>query len=384
MPRGSRFNRPINSRRRFRNAGNAPQKPPKPAKKQKLPKFKELTVAYENYITGSITNRLDALTSAISWWDTSILLYLADKPLDSDQLKTYERANKARQLGIGGSTEDEREVGLRRTLEMYHKIWGATYGLPEFSTYVDRYNAAAVDLAAKEKDLQDRYKDLTAQLNAAFSPLGMKYVIQRSETQREFDGVATISLSTELAKTLETKLRKEGILSILFSEAPTAIKASGFTHDADGNAVCNLETVAGNIAPALESMMRVCATVGRNHILRAAPETMDATQTTAASMKHRTPKHPRSASATTGATAGPKSPRSSGDKVAGRYNPGSSMAVLYGRLLDGKPHPLSDIGAGIAAADPMERLKKLAAHGKECGKWTVTIAGNTIKMEVHP
>jgi hypothetical protein len=56
-----------------------------------------------------------------------------------------------------------------------------------------------------------------------------------------------------------------------------------------------------------------------------------------------------------------------GEKIAGKYRPGSSMAVYLERLSDEKPHTIEELSEGLAIkypADPPFYLKKRGAEEK--------------------
>lgn len=340
------------------------------------PKSKELTGAYKKLISGSRQARIQALYEAINWWDVAVKYFLSKKPMDANALSTYEKANKARVLGLDtGATEGEKEMALSRCLKLYEKIWAASNGVPEIDPYLQTLNQEQAKLEAKELALQARYTDTLDALNKSFEPLGMSFGVQKSDIARQLDG-KRILLSQDLCKVLSNKGRSEGLLSVLFSEAVTAVKAAAVETDAEGRATLNIQKILSDIPVMFQSILTFCDSVPRSKVFRAAPETLEATVgASVASSKPRQPRDPNKPHTSQG-------PRRSGLRVGGRYLPGSAMAILYEQLQDQLAHPLSEILKGLAVGNPADRLKWLTRHGDETGKWKVTVSGNTVQMKM--
>lgn len=374
-----RFKGSLRGNRRF----NGPSTPhaPKTAKPAKvaLPKGKELAIPYSRFVSAEVQERVAALAEAIQWWDAAMLVYLAEAPLSPEDIKSFDKATKARQLAIHGTTDDERETGFLRTVEIYEKIWADKYNLPRIKDSRATLAATIDQLKAEEVEFAKRFEDITNVLNTAFSSFGVSFVVSRGATcDREFDGFQTISLSANLCKALAEKRRKEGTLSLLLSEAYTVLKASGFEHAPDGTAGLNYQKAFKNVPNMFAAVMAACASTG-GKVLKHAPATVQAAGVPGKVKAIRTPSGaPRAAS--TGPR--PKLQRG-GQKVGGKYVAGSAMAILYERLEDQASHPVSEILAGLSVGNPMDRLKWLVKHGEETKRWTVVIAGNTVQMTIH-
>jgi hypothetical protein len=358
---------------RNRTQGKTPPPPVAIVSKPVKPKVKELVAAYKRLLNGNVQARVQALYDAINWWDAAIMKFLSQKPMEASQLVTYEKGNKARALGMQGITEDERESGLLMALRQYEKIWAAAYQVPVVEDYFKRYQAVAIKLAAAEAALQVKYNELLVALNVAFLPTGIQFAVQKSDVARQFDGVKTILLSQALAKVLITKQRAEGLLSVLFSEASTVIKAASIERDDQGRATINVQKTLTVVPQLLGSILQFCDGIPRAKVFRAAPVTLEASVNGAVAAK---PSRP---------VADPNRVRTShasGARVGGVFQAGSAMAELYTRLVNQKPWSITDATAGLNVSSPLGRLHAMVKIGAANHKWTVTISGNTVRMEL--
>lgn len=357
-----------------RTSGSVPKVRKVRQPKVKAPKWKDLKAAYLRYVAGDEDVRVQALYEAINWWDAAILYFLSKKPMDSTQLSTYEKANKARALGLQGTTVGEKEAGMVMALKMYEKLWGEAGKSPTIATYVEKLDAVKAELTAKANALQERFTTVIDTLSSAFTPLGIKFAVQNTDVQRQYDGNGTITLSRTLAKALIARMRTNGVLSVLFSEAPMVLNVLSIETDPDGRLVQNMTRLRTQLPTLLESILQYCQAVPRGRLFRSAPDTLEAKPEEIAAKKPRQPRPQRQPGAGKQAT---------GPMVGGRYRAGSAMAMLYERLCDQKPRSLADVLAGIPAGNPLDRLKWLEKHGKETGKWTVTIDKSTASMTLH-
>ena len=366
-------------RRRFggRTHGAVPKPRVPKAPKVKAPKPNKLSEAYKSYLAATVDARVQALYEAINWWDAAIDYALSKSSMPADKISTYERANKARALGMGaGATADERETALVQCIRQYEKIWPESIlKRPSIDVYLAKLKEQLGDLQAKESSLKQRFQELLDMLNGVFSKFGISYTVQKSKEAREFDGLGHITLSTELAKVLVQKMRGEGVLSVLFSEATVLLQAASVDQDASGGHFINVVKTFETLPLVLQSILAHCETVPRSKVFKAAPTSLEATVADTVAKPQRAPRvvDPNK----------PKVTRAKGNRVGGRYAPGCAMAMLYERLASGKPMPTSELFKGIAANNPAERLKWLVRHGADSGKWTITWAGNTVQMVVH-
>lgn len=375
-------------RRRGMYPTSGPVKPPKAAKAKPVKiNTRELESAYRKLLSGSTTARVQALYEALNWWDATIPVLLTKASLDSSGISTYERANKARALGVGsGSGDEERETALRHCIKLYEKLWATAHNLPTITTYLERYEEEKAKLAAQEAALRARYDETLSALQTAFAPIGMKFQVQKSPIARQFDGLQTIILSEDLCKVLMHKAKSEGLLSVLFSEAVTALKAASVERNDDGSSYMNVQRLSSSIPVLLSGILQYCDTVPRSKVFKSAPsaDAVEATVSSTYTSKVRQPRVPREPRAPR-PQRDPNAPRvkrsfGGGPMVGGMYRPGSSIAIMFQRLEDMKPHELNDVAAGLNIASPMERLKWIIRHGKETGKWRISVNGSTVQM----
>lgn len=362
---------------------------PKPPKLQ-LPERRELKEIYKKLITGNISARIAALHEALVWWDKAMVYLMAKHPIgkDSSKLKTLNKATKARNLGVGGSTEPEMEQGISMAIKLYDKLWGTDASIPSLENAYKRYEDRKDELEAKEAENRTRFQKVLEALEKVFNPFGLKFDIQKSEKLREVtvgdDDSIKIILSRRLAKELYRKLRSEGMLTVLFSELPTVIKASGLekSADGDGNDVWepNLVKMIENLPPALENVLAYCNEMPTRKVFRKFEGALEAEVHDKG--KAAFPKAPKAPRAVSNGQPRPKLQRG-GLKIGGRYTPGSAMATAYQVLEDEKVHPLSEVFKKLGTSNPMDRIKWLQKHGTRNGKWTVVIQGNTIQMTIH-
>jgi hypothetical protein len=257
---------------------------------------------------------------------------------------------------------------------MYEKIWASTHKVPPFKPYAEKFQANQAKHDAREKVLQTRFADVLQALNAAFAPLDLQFTVHQSEVARQFDGQRTILLSQGLCKALVERAKKEGLLSVLFSEALVTLKARSIEADDQGRHVLNVQKILSNVPKALTGILQYCDSVPRSKVFKAAPESLEASagEVPVRRQREQKPKDPNA----------PKRSvkRGSEEKIGGRYLPGSAMAILFERLSDGAPKAMSDVLAGLAVANPFDRLNWLRKHGDESGRWKVSINGNVVQM----
>jgi len=344
-----------------------------------MPKPGRLLDCYRRSITGSDSGRVAAFFDALNWWDEAMTYYLSIKPLDVNQVKKYDTANKVRTLAVDpGAAEGERVNALERCIKLYEKIWDDRKP-PAVQSFLDKYNTEKADLAAKEQALTAKYNVVLEALNHSFSPIGIEFAVQVSDVARQFDGNNKVLLSRTLAKVLSEKARKEGLLPVVFSEAYTVLKAASVERDASGTHALNFQKFYTLFPKMMESILQFCGTVDRHKVFKAVPVLLEATVSSQVNGAAATPKMPR--------VPGAHRPRmqSSGPLVGGKYRPGCSFAVLYQVLEDQQPKPLADVLASITtlATNPMDRLKWLKKRGIEWNLWTVTITKHDVQMEIH-
>lgn len=375
---------PIRRRRRSKVAGT----PPPPVIKIKAPRYHELKEIYRKLVTANQSTRISALFESFDWWDSYIKYLMAQKAnkMSPDQIKKFGIANKLRNLAIGGSNDNEKETAAVNTLKALERTWSKE-PVPNVAHYYKKYEENKDRLAEKEAAATAKYEEVLNALNESFKDLNLTFELVKhtnSGQLEEFDGVNKIIMSIALIKAIKDKIKQEGLLPALFSEAYTVIKASGIEKVTDPDApgqikdAVNLQKMVQSVPIALEGILKYINTAslkrvfkGYSGILAAAAAPAIAASTTKV---HKVK--------TSAVKTGHKhhTPRGGGSLVGGRYQAGSAMAVLFQRLEDQKVHALSDLFQGLGVNNPKDRLKYLIKHGQRSGNWSIVLQGNTAKM----
>lgn len=363
----------------MRRRHNYTPKPPKVRTvKQTLPRPKpaKLIESYRKLQTAQTTVRVAALEEALAWWDVAVPYYLTKGPLSAAQQKRFTVANKARALGVGASTDEERETAYKQTIQQLELIWGSA---PKLAKHWSKFQAKKAVLEKREQQLTQRFQPILDGLNTAFQPLGLTFIVHKHDKPRQFDGRNKIMLNSDLAKSLVNKQKAEGLLPVLFSEAHTALYAASIELTPEGTPITKLDKLAKLVPVMLESILKYCNAVPRNKVFRGYDEAagLTADPATGKPTPVRQPRQPR----TPGTSPGPRGPRT-GERIGGRYTPGSAMAVLFERLQDQKTHKLSEVLAGIPSGNPMDRFKWIVKHGQETGDWNVVANGQDVTMTI--
>jgi hypothetical protein len=365
-------------RRRVSYTYKAPKVKARKVKEQR-PKGSELAKIYKKILVGKLVTRIAVLHEALAWWDTHIPYFIKKRgALGTAQQKYFEVANKSRNLGSGaGAREEEQETALKTALTYYEKIWATAFKLPIIKTAWDRLLVAKPVLEQKAAAASARYTIVTEALNHCFSQFNVTFDVHKAHEPRQYDGAGRIMLSTELARTLLDRTRKEGLLPAIFSEAVGALQAAAVERDSAGAVALNLQKFAQLVPAMLDAILRYCATVPRSKVFRGYTG-VDETTPAAPTVKGSAPTKSKPT------VKGSSRARDAGELVGGRYRPGSGMAQLYERVADGVQHELADVLKGLPFNDPASKLKWLNKNGVECKLWTVEIIGQKIRLIKTP
>jgi hypothetical protein len=374
---------PIRRRRRSKVAGV----PPPPVVKIKAPRYHELKEIYRKLVTANQTTRVAALFEAFDWYDYAIKYWMAQKQkMTPEQIKKFGIANKLRNLAIGGSNDNEKETAAINTIKALEKTWSKE-PVPSVQHYYKKYEENKAHLEAKEAAATAKYQEVLEALNTSFKDVNLTFELVKhtnSGNLEEFDGINKIIISIALVKAIKEKIKTEGLLPALFSEAYTVIKASGIETvndpDAPGQvkSVPNLQKMVQSVPLVLEGILKFINTASPKRIFKNYAGTLAAAVNPAISA----PTSKIHKVKTTTVKTGHKhhAPRGGGALVGGRYQAGSAMAILYQRLEDQKVHALGDLFQGLGVNNPKDRLKYLIKHGQRSGNWSIILQGNTAKM----
>lgn len=295
-----------------------------PKVKKPRSKVNDLKAIYRRYVSADISARIAALAEATIWYDSAIPSLIAKKPLNTEEQTLYSKANKAREYGRRGGTEEEQDTGYAKCLRMYEKLFSPRIdGLPEVDTYIEQYKKLKPKLDMKHAELVARYAAAMDALNASFKPLGIEFAIHKADpdSPRQFDGNNKILISTELGKALSEKAKTEGLIAVVFSEAVTALKAAALEKDDQGEYAYNFPKLIDLIPKMLQAVMDYCYTVPRVKLFKQATPGA----TTPVSV---TPKQPK--------VPGVRPPHVGGRRTADLpFMPGSSIGKAFDMVLKG-------------------------------------------------
>jgi hypothetical protein len=359
---------PRRGRRKFQATSNIPQGP---ARLTKAPPKQQLANIYKAFSSPQVGMRVSALYEALRWWDGAMQVYMTQTPLDANRAKSLIQANKARTLGLSASTPDESETAMAQCIRLYEKLFNQSS--PSIKEAYERFKDTRDRLALKEHAWVDRFKVVLEPLNEAFKVFGKKFVItqQTASGGREFDGDNTIFLPQALAKSLLLKMKQEGVLAVLFSEAFTVVKSFGFEKDvATDTHVPNLERMLDAVPIMLDAVLQYCNVAPARHVFKQYLGSLEAINEVVATLRP----NPTLAAA--------KVPRPQRFRVGGKqaggprvgiFLPGSAMALLYTALEDGAWHSIAKVLAPLPVSNPMGRLKSMESLGKQNGLWHVDI-----------
>lgn len=352
-----------------------PRKPPKfkvatPVNKGNIPKPGELTGIYKRIVTAEAKDRIQAMTDAILWYDAAMPFLLAGLPgkaLDPNQQRTFGVATKARNLGMQGATDGEKETALLTCLRRYETIWTNT---PKVNTFYDQYREKEQEFQEKLAKEKAKYDTVLIPLNTAFLPMGVSFAIQDHEKPRQIDvNRRQVLLSKGLMTSLLEKLKTEGVLPVLFSEASTALYTFAMEKDEQGSPKPNLGNLAKNIPVMLGNILQFASTVNpKSQLFHGYEGTVTATPVQAPAPKVRV----------NGSGVKPPKPVVPG-KPGAIYQRGAKGAI-WSQLTDEQPHAVADVIAGLK--NGMERLRTIRYEGKQRGQWEVEITGGTVRLTI--
>ena len=336
------------------------------------PKTTELRVAYRNILSADINLRVHGLTLALQWYDAALHYVIQKrKGLSPKAKKLHELATKTRRLAISSDMPGEKEVAIRKTIDLYEKVIGGTLKLPKVDAAYTKYDGMADKLLQKQDRLTGKYSNImtllamaTKPLNAEGKPVSMVVVDQQKI--RQYDPMLLkLMYSREAAKAMKRKLRYEGLLPLVIQELPILSQAGALCRNAaDG-------TWGYDPSLQMQAYKKIMENFAEFSRTDASPRKlvrMGKAPTTKA-RKVRTP----------GAKRGPI-PR--GPKVGGVYVGGTAMGILYNELKDGSWHEKNVLQGKISAELP-GRLRRLKKDAGKYSKWDYEEQGTKVRLKMR-
>ncbi len=357
-------------RSRFSQRASKPPKVKVPKVKVKKPSPKELKGIYTSLLTVVAEVRIAKLLEALQWYDNAILVYMQLGALNADQVKTFDKAAKAKAIGLSTDILGEKEQAIRRAILLYESLWAAKYSLPKIDEFYKKLDAEKSKLEAKAQKMNSRFEDLLVTLNQCFAPAGLTYMVHPSKTPQQFDGTNKILLNDVFAKELMQTIKVQGVLPVLIRQVQTVATALGVETDSSGGYGLNMEKYYQAVPTVLENLMKGIGTVPRHKLYKSLDPVLQPQAKTQSGTATAKPKVKRAA------------PGTPVEKIDGLFRINTPLASLYQEFQKRKKMSKKDaieflIKAG--AAKPKTMFREFVKVGTGANKWTVDPKG-TVTM----
>ena len=330
---------------------------PRPTKVPR-PLVREMREHLKKVISLSIENRIAALSNVIQWYHRAIpYLMQKDKLKSPEIIKKLEKAQLCRKKGLENSNLDEKETCYLTALRIYEGVCSALNPIP-----VDNYYKVFQDkkeiLAVKKQRLEAKYGEALRLLQKA---IGGRYTLNVADASKpvQYDPhLNSISYNREAARKVMEKYRREGLLAAFVDQLDTFTRDSALVPDAAGNYQYDPVRHAMAMKELLKSFVEFAKT-------SEAPNRL---------VKRNVARAPR-------ASGQPRVKGERKEKIAGRFNAGSNIAIVYERLKDEREHDLKEILDGIVLTEPFSTIRHLRWQGNRDKVWTIKIKGDTVQLK---
>lgn len=367
---------------RYRHRRTKAPKAPAPPKLPR-PKSKDLTMIYKGLMTVSIENRLATLAYALHWYDTA-MPYFVQKGLLTVEIKSkLEKAVLCRRKGMGctdPSQNHEKETAFLMALRMYERAFEPLKP-PRVDKFYGEFQQRKATLELAQQKMEDKYGEIIRLLQVAIGNR-VKLNLADAPKLRQYDpSMSTASYNREAAKQMTEKMRSEGFMAVFIEQLDFLARYASLENDGKGGWTFDPQKQIDTMGEMLRDFVKFCRSEEAPKKLVRTPsvETPKIEFTAPVTSQ---PTSQAAPSSTAPATARPPRQRAKGPKIAGRYGQGSSPAIIYTELQDGKTHSVSELLRKIPAAIPMERLKDFIKDGKRFGGWNCAVNGDDIVMTV--
>ena len=332
------------------------------------PTTAELHAALAHLVTINTSERIGALSSVVSWYEGYIPF--VRRNFDPKEEKAFQRGLLCAIQGRGGTTDGEREQGLRTAVKLYEKAMGS-HGVPSIETYYTKLDEDRAQLEQVALAVRTKYSDALEPLERCFRTLAIGFEIRKTDKPRQFDGDGHIIYSETYAAELIVRSQVEGSMAMVLGEAAAVIKAASVVKDALGRPSMDLNRMNG-LLPNLFTCLTDHARIGAFRVNTTVPHVAPATNPVPATAK--TPKAAR------GVAPRPHA----GNKTSPNYRPGSLSAVLLARLQAAPAGWMyfTDLFNGINSKAPRRLLQDLIRDGRTYGQWTISVTGRRSSQRV--
>lgn len=329
------------------------------------PNLSELNLHLAEIVTTNDAARISALRAAVQWYETSAPFYRMR--FSPSQEKALQRALLCAVQGRGGATLGEEEQGLRMAMLQFEKaLQPSIPNLPKVQTYYDKLDADRARLEAQAAALRARFDDLLQPMERCFQGVGVGFEVRKVTQNRSLGDRGNIIYSEEYAQQLISRMRTEGQLAVILSEAPVVLKAACMVRDSLGNVTVDATKMSSRTSELFGKLANLASIVGARI-------------------------NPSGVSGSTSPTPNPAPPTPKPKPTvvhthAGTYRPGSNCAILLERLrahcAGGALAWVDDLLAGMNSKAPRSILNDVATDGRASGKWEVRIIGRGSRARV--
>lgn len=189
--------------------------PPKPER----PKRGDLKKIYRDLITTDINQRINALASAMTWYDR-VQGYLASKnqgKWTTNQLRYRNIAEKDRALGIRMVSPKNKEEDFIEAIKSYEKLVNG-YKPPKLAPVLRKLKSSKSTLTEHKHNMQKKFGKFLTQLQEALNP-GVKLIVDKLSSPYRI-GERTLTLDRKLLAHLKKLTHKYGLLSAVIQLLP--------------------------------------------------------------------------------------------------------------------------------------------------------------------
>lgn len=324
------------------------------------PTIPQLQQIFSGVVSLSASNRIQALTAAVGWYESAIPFFRPS--FGPDEESKLQKAMKARSLGFGGQSDGEQETALRTAVRLFERCLERA-GVPKLEAAYKELEARRSSLEQAAAQAEVEYAAPMAALRSAFGFLGLSFKVDpNATTARQFDARGGIIYSPAHLQAVTAKVPGyQGVLPLVLSEMEVALKASAVQRDAMGNARIDAVTLVGKLRPTIEGIL---------NWLAGSPQGAADPAIVPQGTQPATPQIPSQKSAK--ATKKAPQPKTAGNPYRGM------KGQIYDALLAhaGTRVNMSTIVLGLGAKDPRRMLGHIADDGERLGKWTLKIERN--------
>jgi hypothetical protein len=333
----------------------------------------------KGYISPDTTQRINALSYALQFYDKALEYCMSRKKVGPDQAKTLDRAVKARKLGQQAGTLPEKDTSYRTAVTLYEKVCAFIHP-PVASEFFKRFDEKKDVLEKKQTSIGEKFGDFIDLITKALQPKNpegkvLQIIVTDAQKPFGFDPLITqVSYDKHEARRVKDKIRREGLLPVAIEEASRLSRAAAYepAPDGSGKYVVNSRKMLEAYHSILQTFV-IYASTDPQAPKRLAKRPGPVQASNGQAVPSATPKQKGTRPAGFGGTKGPK--------VLTLYVQGGAMAIVGQHLATNNEawFEQADLQK-LVAADVAGRLKAMQKHGIQYGMWKVEQKGSQWRM----